>query len=254
MDIKTLIVDDEAAARSRMRKLLTAFECVNVIDEARDGIEAVDLITKLQPDLVLLDVQMPGLNGLEVLQSLPQEAQWPLVIFATAFDEHALAAFDANAIGYLLKPINRDKLAMAIERAESLLQHRKDLRDERARLKNVAVVTRTELHHVVARQRDRFLLVPLHEVYYFQVEDAIVKVKTNSALLRTDYTLADLEARLPNPPYLRAHRSAIVNSKLIAEISPLMKGTFLLTMKDQQRTEIQVSERQSKGIRELLQR
>jgi DNA-binding LytR/AlgR family response regulator len=254
MDIKTLIVDDEAAARSRMRKLLVPFERIRVIDEARDGIEAVGMIAKLQPDLVLLDVQMPGLNGLEVLRSLPADTQWPLIIFATAFDQHALAAFDANAIGYLLKPISRDKLAIAIERAESLLQRPKGLKDERARLMNVEAATRTELDRIVARQRDRFLLLPLNEAYFFQVEDGIVKVKTQTSLLRTDYTLGDLEERLPHPTFLRVHRGAIVNARLIAEISPLIKGSYSLTMKDPQRTEIQVSERQSKVVRDLLQR
>src|SRR2546422_3645640 len=109
MAVKTLIVDDEAAARSRLRKLLRGFSEVSVIGEPQDGIEAVSLIGQKHPDLVLLDVQMPGLDGFEVLRSLPAATPWPLVIFATAFNQYAMAAFEANAVGYLLKPVNREK-------------------------------------------------------------------------------------------------------------------------------------------------
>src|SRR5262245_32641118 len=115
--IETLIVDDETAGRSRLRKLLKSFDSVAVVGEACNGVEAVESIVKLAPSLVFLDVQMPGLDGFEVLRSLPRDMKWPLVIFATAFDQYALDAFDANAVAYLLKPINRDKLALAVERA-----------------------------------------------------------------------------------------------------------------------------------------
>src|ERR1051326_4525607 len=111
MKLKTLIVDDEASARSRLRKLLSAHPELELIGEASDGVEAVTRIEQWQPDLLLLDVQMPGLNGFEVLQALSKTARLPLVVFATAYDEYALAAFQANAIGYLLKPINREQLS-----------------------------------------------------------------------------------------------------------------------------------------------
>ena len=254
MDIRTLIVDDEAAARSRLRKLLAPFSQLNIVGEARDGVEALDLIARLQPSLVFLDVQMPGLDGFEVLRSLPATTKWPLVIFATAFDQYALAAFESSAVGYLLKPINRDKLATAIERATTLLAHPQSKSEERARVQELQQLGRAQLRHIVARTRDRFVLVPLNEVYFLRVEDGVVKVKTQSATLRTDYSIGDLEARLPNPPFFRAHRSVLVNASMIAEISPMTKGSFLLTMKDQQRSEVQVSERQSKTVRELLDR
>jgi DNA-binding LytR/AlgR family response regulator len=254
MAIETLIVDDEPAARSRLRKLLATFGQLNIVGEARDGVEALDLIVKLQPALVFLDVQMPGLDGFEVLRSLPATTKWPLVIFATAFDQYALAAFDSSAVGYLLKPINRDKLATAVERATALLAHPPSRAEERSRVEDLQKLGRGLLRHVVARTRDRFVLIPLNEAHFFRVDDGVVKVKTQTEILRTDYNIGDLEARLPNPPFFRAHRSVVVNASMIAEISPMTKGSFLLTMKDQQRTEVQVSERQSKTVRELLDR
>ena len=252
MEIKTLIVDDEGAARSRLRKLLTPFKQLHIVGEACDGVEALEQIVQLQPALVFLDVQMPGLDGFEVLRSLPAKTKWPLVIFATAFDQYALNAFEASAVGYLLKPINRDKLATAVERATALIEHPQSKSAERLLLEEFEKTTRSPLRHVVARTRDRFVLVPLNEVCFLRVEDGVVKVKTHSATLRTDYNIGDLEARLPNPPFFRAHRSVLVNASMIAEISPMTKGSYLLTMKDPQRSEVQVSERQSKTVRELL--
>jgi DNA-binding LytR/AlgR family response regulator len=252
MPIRTLIVDDEDAARSRLRKLLATFEGVEIVGEARDGLEAVDRIVHASPDLVFLDVQMPGLDGFEVLRTLPADARWPLVVFATAYDEYALAAFEANAVGYLLKPIGREKLERVVERAHQLTGSSGDAA-ELARLRTLAQSTRRPLQHVVARLRDRYLLLPLEDVCFFRVEDGLVKVKTDTQLYRTDYNLSDIEDRLPDPPFFRAHRSIIVNAGKIAEIAPLFKGSYMLVMSDKECSEVQVSERQSKLVRELLQ-
>jgi DNA-binding LytR/AlgR family response regulator len=251
MPVKTLIVDDEDAARSRLRKLLATFEGLEIVGEARDGLEAVDLIVRLSPDLVFLDVQMPGLDGFEVLRTLPGEARWPLVVFATAYDEYALAAFEANAVGYLLKPVGREKLERVVERARQICARGSDDPDV-AQLRTLAQATRRPLQHVVARLRDRYLLLPLEDVCFFRVEDGLVKVKTAAQLYRTDYTLSDIEDRLPDPPFFRAHRAFIVNAQKIAEIAPLFKGSYMLVMNDKERSEVQVSERQSKLVREML--
>src|SRR4030095_4808447 len=120
MKLRTLIIDDEASARSRLRKLLSAYSEVEIVGEAQDGLEALNRIAETEPDLLLLDVQMPAQNGFEVLDTIPVN-RIPLVIFATAYDEYALAAFAANAIGYLLKPIKQERLNLAIPRASKLL-------------------------------------------------------------------------------------------------------------------------------------
>lgn len=253
MSVKTLIVDDEDAARSRLRKLLARFDGIEIVGEARDGLEAVDLIVRSLPDLVFLDVQMPALDGFEVLRTLPASVRWPLVVFATAYDEYALAAFEANAVGYLLKPIDREKLERVVERAQRLAAASSGEVADLARLRALAQTTRRPLQHVVARLRDRYLLLPLQEVCFVRVEDGLVKVKTDAQLYRTDYALSDIEDRLPDPPFFRAHRSILVNADKIAEIAPLFKGSYMLVMSDKERSEIQVSERQSKLVRQLLQ-
>lgn len=211
------------------------------------------MIQSVSPELVFLDVQMPGLTGFEVLRSLPLDAKMPLIIFATAYDEYALAAFDANAVGYLLKPINREKLKQSVERAHKLSLNQSEADAERQRLKQLSQNSSQPLQHLVARKRDRFILLPLDQICYCAVKDGIVQIKTADSLYRTEYQIADLESRLPEPPYFRAHRSAIVNMNQVKEIAPFFKSSYLLVMKDNEASEIQVSERQSKKLRQMLQ-
>jgi len=247
--MRTLIVDDEDLARARLIKLLSIHPQVEVVGEAGDGIAALGEIARLKPDLVFLDVQMPGLDGLEVLRSLPEGEPWPLVIFATAFDRYALAAFDANAVGYLLKPIDREKLATAVERAAKLSPGQAS--DEREKLGALAEATKDELLHVVARFRARRLLVPVQEAFAFWMDDGLVKVKTVGALYTTDYGLDGLEARLPDT-FFRVHRSTIVNLAEVREIARNDAGALVLILKDEQESRVQVSERQAPALRKRL--
>ena len=251
MHIKALIADDEASARSRLRKLLAAHGVVDAAD-AHDGLATLEAIRTLRPAVVFLDVQMPGLNGFEVVQALTP-AEMPLIVFVTAYDEYALAAFEANDVAYLLKPVTEQRLQPVIQRLEQLVDSPRDASENRERANAVARSRSQPLHHVLALQRDGYLLVPLDDVCFFRVEDGVTKVKTTTALLRTNYAIGDLESRLPNPPFFRAHRSIIANLDKVASISPMFKGSLLLTMKDAEKSEIQVSERQAKLVREMLQ-
>lgn len=193
---------------------------------------------------------MPGLNGFEVLQALPNDRPLPLVIFATAFDEHALAAFEANALGYLLKPINRERLQQSIKRALQLAANQSQSASEQQRLRTAT--NAAPLAQLVARKRDRFVLLRPDQVIFFRIEDGLVRLHTDIEKYWTDYQLNDLEARLPSPPFFRAHRGVIVNLRKVKELAPFAKSTFLLLMNDPAATEIQVSERQAKKLRELL--
>lgn len=197
---------------------------------------------------------MPGLNGFEVLQALPKDKPLPLVIFATAFDEHALAAFEANALGYLLKPINRERLQQSIARAIQLAANQSQANSEQQRIRSItqAAAHAAPLAQLVARKRDRFILLRPDQVVFFRVEDGLVRLHTDAENYWTDYQLNDLEARLPSPPFFRAHRGVIVNLRKVKELAPFAKSTFLLLMNDHAATEIQVSERQAKKLRELL--
>jgi two-component system, LytTR family, response regulator len=252
MKIRALIADDETSARSRLRKLLAAHPGIVVEAEAHDGVTTLEAIQKLRPEVVFLDVQMPGLNGFEVVQALAPDVL-PLIVFVTAYDEYALAAFEANAVAYLLKPVDRSRLQVVVQRLEQIVRTPDDATQERTRANVVARLRPEPLHHVLALQRDRYLLIPLADVCFFRVEDGVTKVKTPSALHRTNYAIGDLESRLPSPPFFRAHRSIIANLDMVAAISPMFKGSLLLTMKDAMNSEIPVSERQAKTVREMLQ-
>jgi two-component system LytT family response regulator len=249
MLIKALIADDEASARSRLRRMLAPHPFDLIEGDAHDGLAALDALQKHRPQVLFLDVQMPGLTGFDVVQALPPD-NLPLIVFVTAYDEYALAAFEANAVAYLLKPVAEDRLKAVVSRIEQLVNAREPNQEA---LRAIASAKPQPLHHVLAIQREGYALIPLNEVCYFQVEDGVTHVKTASASHRTHYAIGDLEARLPSPPFFRAHRSTIVNLDKVATISSLFKGTLLLKMKDTQGSELQVSERQARHVRELLQ-
>ena len=252
MKLKALIIDDEVSARSRLKKLLAAHPQIVIVGEAEDGIEAIARIESSKPDLIFLDVQMPSLTGFEVLEALPKTMELPLIIFATAYDQYALDAFEANAISYLLKPINRERLAQAVERAAKL-KSGEERKAEQQRIRQLSNETARRLRQVIARRRDRFVLLRLDQICFFMVEDGIVKAKTEDDSYSTDYQINDLEARLPEGHFFRAHRSAVVNLSKVKEIAPFIKSTYLIVMKDRAASEIQVSERQSKKLRQILQ-
>src|SRR5207244_3103001 len=150
--------DAEEPGRARRARLLAAYPDIEIAAEARDGLEAVGKIEEIRPDLLFLDIEMPGLSGFEVLQAIPPETPMPLVIFVTGYDQHALAAFDANALAYLLKPVEPERLAQAVERACKLG------RAERERVRQVAREAPKTLRQIVCRKRDRLLLMAPEEI------------------------------------------------------------------------------------------
>jgi DNA-binding LytR/AlgR family response regulator len=241
-----LIVDDEAAARSRLTRMLTKHPEVTVVGEASDGLQALESIEKLHPDLVFLDIQMPGLDGFQVIRSISPEMPRPLFIFVTGFDRHALQAFEANALAYLLKPVEKEQLAMVLERAAKLCAFEK-LRSEQERA--VEEVARTRvlvLDQIVGCKRDRFVLLNPDEILYFSAENGLVRAKTATESYVVNYQLAELEAALAQA-FFRARRSALVNLRRVKEIRPFFKSSFVLAMPDA--AEIAVSARQAKLLR-----
>ena len=252
MPISALIADDEASARSRLRKILAPYPFELLEQDARDGLEALEAIRKHRPQVVFLDVEMPGLGGFEVVESLGA-AEMPLIVFVTAYDHYALAAFEANAVAYLLKPVVEERLQAMVSRVEQLLSSPGEAAQAASRINLITRARPQTLHHVLAIQKDGYALIPLSDVCSFQVEDGVTHVRTATASFRTNYSINDLEKRLPVPPFFRAHRAIIANLDKVASISPLFKGALLLKMKDAQGSEIQVSERQAKHVRELLQ-
>lgn len=242
--MRSLIVDDEAAARSRLARLLAAHPAVEVAGEASDGLQALEKIEALRPDLVFLDIQMPGLNGFEVLRQIPPAVPYPLVVFVTGYDRHALEAFEANALAYLLKPVETDRLATVVERASKLCAP--EQQRVHAQLAHTAPLTQ-----VVGRKRDRFILMNPADILYFTTEDGLVKAKTATDSYLVNYQLAELETGLPEG-FFRARRSCLVNLGKIKEIRPYFKSSFLLVLNDGAGTEIPVAGRQAKLLRQRI--
>ena len=250
--MRSLIVDDEADARARLIRLLQVHDEVAVVGEAQDGLQAVERIEELTPDLLFLDIEMPGLKGFEVLRSIPSGAPMPLVIFTTGYDEHALAAFEANALAYLLKPIEAERLSIAVERAHRLCARPTEKDTEKERIARATNEAPRVLRHIVCRKHGRALLVPSEDILWFQVQDGIVRANTATDSFWVNYQLAELEAALPADMFFRARREVLVNMARIREIKPYFKSSFLLVMSDPSSTEIAVSERQARPFRQRL--
>src|SRR5947209_17461255 len=250
--MKTLIADDEESARARLSRLLTAHPDIEIAGEARDGLEAVQKIEELRPDLLFLDIEMPGLTGFEVLQSVRRTLPLPLVIFATGYNQHALAAFEADALAYLLQPVTPERLASVLDRARRFSRSPDESAREREHVLQVIRESPKGIRHVVCRKRDRMLLIPPEKILWFASEDGVVKAHTESDVYWVNYQLAELESSLPQEQFFRARREVLVNVNQIKEIRPYFKSGLLLIMSDAAATEIVVSARQVHPLRERI--
>ena len=250
--LRSMLIEDEPNARMRLRQLLKDEERVQIIAEAKDGLEAVAGIQELRPDLVFLDVQMPGLDGFEILKALPSDLELPLIIFVTGFHEHALAAFEANAIAYLLKPIERERLTEMVERAWRLHHFAADRLQAADSIQNFTAAVPPNFRQIVARKLNRFLLLDPSEILYFYIDHGIVRARTTEDTVWVNYQLGDLERGLTDLNFFRAHRASLVNLRRVKEIRPTPRCAFQLIMDDAVGTQIEVSERQARALRALI--
>ncbi len=217
--LRSLLIDDEPNARMRLRRLLKDEERVEVIGEAKDGFEAVTEIERLKPDLVFLDVQMPGLDGFETLKALSPELPLPLIIFVTGFHEHAMAAFDAKAIAYLLKPIEPERLREMVERAWRLQHFAEDRAQVANEMHQFTASVPPNFRQIVARKLDRFLVLDPTEILYFYMDHGIVRARTSDDNVWVNYQLSDLEQGLSEFNFFRAHRASLVNLRRSKKLS-----------------------------------
>jgi len=227
--IRALVVDDEQTARERLRHMLVAIPDLEVIGEAADGVEAIARIGELRPDLVFLDIQMPGCSGLEVVASLPQPR--PRIVFCTAFDQYAVDAFELHAVDYLLKPVNRVRLAHAIERV-----HEAGVPD--TGIDNAVRAVRSATTRLLARLGDRYRVIPLQDVLYFSSEDRLTSLHTRDRVYTLDPTLNDLEERLDPACFFRVSRAVIVNLNAVTEVLPLTGGVAEVVLNTGARLEV----------------
>lgn len=249
MPLRTLIVDDEAIARKVLREELDSRDDVEIIGEAADGATALAKISADRPDLVLLDLQMPGMGGLDVVRNLGSETHVPFVIIVTAYDKYALQAFEAGAIDYLLKPVGSERLSDAVERAKRLTK--KEAVERVAQLQEMAdrpAAPRGK--RIVGRIGDEYYLLSTDEIYAFQAEGDIVWIVTAKKKYTATQTLKALDERLSNTNFRRIHRNALVNIDHVRKMSALTSQRWLITMAND--LEFIASKRQAGNIRRLL--
>src|SRR5271168_3783288 len=260
MSLTALIIDDEPLARQELQYLLERAGGVEVLAQGTNGIEAVELIRTHRPDLVFLDVQMPGLDGFGVLKKLlDRKVPIPQVVFATAFNQYAVRAFEVNAVDYLLKPFDRKRVMQTIEKAQARLIAPTESASEAkldALLRLVeeqSQPARANSGKVVVRAQSRLLLVDQREICFASIEEGTITVVTRTVEGQSNCrTLEELTDQLDPETFWRAHRSFLVNIQHIREVVPWFKSTYQLRMDDPKKTEVPVSRSQTKRLRELF--
>lgn len=251
--IRLMIADDERPARMFLKAILQDFADVEIVGEAENGTEAIEIIKETKPDLALLDLQMPEVTGLDVVRIL-RKTQMPLVAFVTAYDEYAVQAFELNAVDYLLKPIEKNRLRETIQRAHERLEHSDFRQTEAKKLKAVAE-TYTEISQPVfieripVKQREEIVFVPVNEVVSIVADGELLHITNlNNKRFVINYRLKDLESRLEPTKFVRLSRGALANLEMVSRISPMPGGTYLVALKNGQ--QISSSRLQSKILRE----
>lgn len=248
--LPTLIVDDEPTARRLLKEELGEIGGVEIVGEAGDGRTAVQKMRELRPELVLLDIQMPGMNGFDVLRSL--DAALPkAVIFVTAYDHYAIRAFEAGAVDYLLKPFRQERLRAALDRARSRVNMPGVSAAELARLADATdLAAQGRPRRVVGRKGDEYFLLDLDDVLAFRAEGEIVWILTSNGRYYCGRTLRQIEQQLAGSQFRRIHRNALVNVDHVRKMSTLSSQRWLLTLTNEQ--ELIVSKRQAHSIRGVL--
>jgi len=245
--LRTLIVDDEPVARQVLAAELAEYADVEVVGEAENGDVALDRIEALEPDLVLLDIQMPSKDGFAVVRAI--RGALPSIVFVTAYSDHALRAFEIGAVDYLLKPINAVRLGQAIERVRALRLRPLDSAERVARTVNAAGAG-SGRDKIVARRGQDYYLLDHDEIYAFEAEGELVWAVTEGVKYIATQTLQGLEERLEGTAFRRVHRSALVNTGKVRKVSTLSSQRWLLTLSNG--SEYPVSKRQAPLVRDLL--
>lgn len=263
MKLRALIVDDESPARKELRYLLQPFQDVQVVGEATNALEALELIHNLEYSVIFLDIDMPGINGIEMAHKLRDKPDAPSIIFTTAHEEFAFEAFTVNALDYLLKPINPKRLeeALAKVRERKLLAQAPNSQTAPVADPLAASVANNggktdapvkPLEVIPVDQRGKTILLRPDEIVYIYTDKDNVFVKTHRESYLTRFTLRDLESRLSPNLFFRSHRCYLVNIQRMRELIPYFNGTYTVVVDDAERSEIPVSRTQSRKLKEIL--
>lgn len=263
LSIRTIIVDDERPARDELAFLLKAFPDVSLVAQGKNGLDAVALVRELDPDLLFLDVQMPGLDGFGVIKKLVErKLRIPQIIFATAYDHYAVQAFEVSAVDYVLKPFDKARIAKAMQRARKQIEAHAPS-DERlealaGQMANANAATapkpgNSQPVKLLVKSQSRLLLIDAEDLIFATIDDGAITITAREVEGSSNYrTIDELAAALDPAMYWRPHRSYLVNIKHIQEVVPWFKSSYVLKMNDKRSTEVPVSRAQTKRLRELL--
>lgn len=250
--MRALIVDDEPIARKVLREELEFIDAVEVVGEADNGEAALSKISSLKPDLVFLDIQMPVMGGFELLDRL-DKGHMPVVIMVTAYDQHAIRAFETGAVDYLLKPISQQRLGKAIERAKRISRKPADVVENIAKLQELAPAadgSLPKIRKIVGKLGEEYFLLSPKDVLAFQADGDVTWIVTAKQRYMATQNLRAMEERLQNTPFRRIHRNALVNIEQIRKLSMITSQRWLVTLNNGQ--EFIVSKRQAKNVRDVL--
>lgn len=255
MPISTIIVDDEQLAREELTYLLKSVSDVEVVAQGSNGVEAIQLIREHNPELVFMDVQMPGLDGFQVIKKLvDKKVPLPQIVFATAFDQYAVRAFEVNAIDYLLKPFDKKRVAQSVDKARQKLTTAPSPSERLESLINLLEQQqKPQQQKLLLRSAGRLILIDQKDVCFATIEEGIITVATSTMEGHSNCrTLEELQESLDANLFWRAHRSHVVNINRIKEVLPWFKSSYQLRMDDRKHTELPVSRAQTKRLRELF--
>lgn len=248
MILKALIVDDEYPARKELRYLLESHPEIQVIGEAADSLEALELINAVDYAILFLDIDMPGFSGLELVKRIQNSNKHPYIIFITAHEQFALSAFNVDAVDYLLKPIDPARLAKAIEKIKARIKTHEPVKKIGEEEKSSSL----KLGLIPVEYQGKTILLEESNIIFAQASQDYTYIHTAKERYLTRFTLKELESRLNQQQFYRCHRSYLVNIKKAKEVTPLYNGTLILTVDDTKKSEVPVSRSQAKKIRQIL--
>ncbi|MQL53530.1 response regulator [Desulfofundulus thermobenzoicus] len=252
MPFTAVVVDDEPLARDELKYLLSAHKECQVIGEAEDARGALELVARQHPDVVFLDIEMRGMSGFDAARQMINFPHPPLVVFATAYNEYAVKAFELGAVDYLLKPFEDERLAKTIERIENLKRHSGDWAQAVERVAGLLEARKPRVRKLPVEKNGEIKLLDYQDVIFGRAKDGGVQVFTGSGSYTYTGSMTELEGRLNGEGFLRVHKSFLVNLNRVEGVLPWFKGTYWLVMNDPKRTQVPVSKNQVKELKSAL--